>query len=291
MKLITSDIKAKIENCIIDRLHNREYLSASIGIEEIINDLYDTIPSDKRISFGIVHTVKELGNHLFIEFQESKLPVFESASALFDVANKTESRAVALCILSFHGVDFPEKVLPYFEKAAADDDWEMREISQILFRRLIKPHPAVMQNFLLKLVKSTDPNVRRFVGETLRPVCENKWFYKQPEYSLSVIRHLFKESKPYPRTSTGNNLSDLARHLPEMVYEIVGELVSSGDKNSSWIACRACRNLVKKEPERVLKILGTDSYKYKDRTVKYSVISHWSSVVAVAAVGSNNFEH
>ena len=125
-----------------------------------------------------------------------------------------------------------------------------------------------MQAFLLRLVQSEDPNLRRFVSETLRPVQENKWFYKDPDYSLTVLRYLFRESAPYPRTSVGNNLSDLARRLPELVYGLVEELVSSEDKHSYWIAYRACRNLVKQEPIRVMDLLGVDEYKYKKAIYK-----------------------
>jgi 3-methyladenine DNA glycosylase AlkC len=74
----------------------------------------------------------------------------------------------------------------------------------------------------------------------------------------------------YPRTAVGNNLSDLAQLLPDIVYGLVRELVDSGDKNSYWIAYRACRNLVKTEPIRVLDLLKTDEYKYKDRVYKRS---------------------
>jgi 3-methyladenine DNA glycosylase AlkC len=70
--------------------------------------------------------------------------------------------------------------------------------------------------------------------------------------------------------TVGNNLSDLARQLPDLVYDLVEELVGSGDKNSFWIAYRACRNLVKTEPIRVLDLLKTDEYKYKDRVYKRS---------------------
>jgi 3-methyladenine DNA glycosylase AlkC len=125
-----------------------------------------------------------------------------------------------------------------------------------------------MQKYLLGLVESDDPNLRRFVSETLRPVQENKWFYKEPEFSLSVLRHMFRERDSYPRTSVGNNLSDLARRLPELVYGLVEELVANGDKNSYWIAYRACRNLVKKEPLRVMDLLGVDEYKYKKAVYK-----------------------
>jgi 3-methyladenine DNA glycosylase AlkC len=66
----------------------------------------------------------------------------------------------------------------------------------------------------------------------------------------------------------GNNLSDLARKNPELVYGIIEELVKAGDKNSCWIAYRACRNLVKEEPARVMDLLGVEEYKYKGRNYK-----------------------
>ena len=51
----------------------------------------------------------------------------------------------------------------------------------------------------------------------------------------------------------------------EYTLPVVKGLASNGDDNSYWIASRACRNLVKKEPLLVMDILRTDHYKYKDR--------------------------
>jgi len=81
---------------------------------------------------------------------------------------------------------------------------------------------------------------------------------------------MFQERLAYPRTSVGKNLSDLARRFPDLVYDLVKELVDSGDKNSYWIAYRTCRNLVKKEPIRVMDLLKVDEYKYKKRIHKRS---------------------
>jgi len=74
-----------------------------------------------------------------------------------------------------------------------------------------------------------------------------------------------KETAANPRTSVGNILSGLSRRLPELVFNLVGELVNNGDKNSYWIAYRACRNLVKNDPLRVMYILSVKEYKYKKR--------------------------
>ncbi len=51
------------------------------------------------------------------------------------------------------------------------------------------------------------------------------------------------------------------------------KLAGSGNDNSYWIAYRACRNLVKKEPVLVMDILKIDRYKYKDRDVERKDVS------------------
>jgi len=198
------------------------------------------------------------------------VPVYQIASSIFKKSNDFKGKGVSLGVLSFYGLDNYKKVLPYFESAAASSEWDLREFAQMFFRKLIKKYPKEMKGYLLKLVKSEDANIRRFVSETLRPVQENKWFYKNPDYPLSILKNMFQESLAYPRTSVGNNLSDLARRLPDLVYDLVKELVDSGDKNSYWIAYRACRNLVKKEPIKVMDLLKVDEYKYKKRIHKRS---------------------
>jgi 3-methyladenine DNA glycosylase AlkC len=179
-------------------------------------------------------------------------------------------RGVSLGLLSFHGVDSFKPVLPDFEAAAASPDWGTREYAQMFFRRMIRHHPEEAREYLLRLTKSEDANVRRFVGETLRPVRENRWFYQDSDYPLSIIREMFKENSAYARTSVGNNLSDLARQCPEAVCGVVRELVDNGDKNSHWIAYRACRNLVKREPLKVMDLLKVDEYRYKERIYRRS---------------------
>ncbi|UCE05738.1 MAG: DNA alkylation repair protein [bacterium] len=265
MKILDTEIENKIAKLIIKNCINKKYDFAIENISKITDELYDNIPDNKRISYGKVHTIKVLSQNLFNHFREIDEPVFEIASNIFEKGNDFRTKGVALGILAFIGSDDYRKVLPYFESAAADDNWDVREMAQMFFKKLIKKYPDEMKEYLLKLVKSEDANIRRFVAETLRPVQENRWFYKQPDYPLSILSNLFQETAAYPRTAVGNNLSDLARRLPDLVYELVEELVQSGDKNSYWIAYRACRNLVKKEPIKVMDLLQVDEYKYKNR--------------------------
>jgi len=246
------------------------YLPAIKHVPDVLEKLYNNIPENKRTSFGLVYTVQVLSRYLFSRLVEIGANVYEIGTTLFEISQDFRSKGIALGILSFYGIDDYKKVLPFFEVSASSPDWNMREFAQMFFRKLVKKWPDEMKEYLLKLTRSKDPNLRRFVSETLRPVRENRWFYKKPDYSLSILKNLLRESSEYPRTSVGNNLSDLARHLPDLVFELVKELIASGDRNSYWIAYRACRNLVKKEPIRVMNLLHVDEYRYKKRVNRRS---------------------
>ena len=270
MQILTHDIETKIQQDIIANVLQNKHALATKRVADVLKELYGNIPENKRISFGIVYTVQVLSKYLFSSLVEINAEVYEISTALFEESRDFRSRGVALGILSFYGVDDYRTVLPFFEASASSADWNMREFAQMFFRKLIRKWPDEMKEYLLKLTDHSDPNIRRFVSETLRPVKENKWFYKSPNYSVPILRKLFKESAQYPRTSIGNNLSDLARNLPNLVFELVEELVASGDRNSYWIAYRACRNLVKKEPIKVMNLLQVDEYRYKKRVYKRS---------------------
>lgn len=266
MQLITTEIEKSIYELLTNK--KTDGLKSATQINSIIDKMYALIPENKRISYGIVHTVKSLSNTISEICTEKNIDSYEFAKKLFESSTEYKSQSVALGIITNYGLKNYKEVINYFERSAVSNNWVMREMTQIFFKKLIKKEPDEMKLFLLTQVKSKNPNMWRFVAETLRPVQENKWFYKNPDYSLEILRYLFNEKSAYPRTAVGNNLSDLSRHLPDLIKKIVSELVETGDKNSYWIAYRACRNMVKKNPEEIMKLLKTNEYKYKDRVYK-----------------------
>jgi 3-methyladenine DNA glycosylase AlkC len=270
MKVLDGEIEKRINDSIVGALLSKEYGLAADAIPRVAGDIHANIPDNKRVSYGIVYVIKVLSEYLYGRLLEAGIPILPAASHMLGASADAKCRGVSLGLLSLHGVDDLKSVLPYFESAAASPDWGTREFAQMFFRRLIRHHPEEARECLLRLAKSKDANVRRFVGETLRPVQENRWFYRNPDYPLSILREMFKESSAYARTSVGNNLSDLARQCPDTVYDVVRGLVDNGDKNSYWIAYRACRNLVKREPLKVMDLLKVDEYRYKERIYRRS---------------------
>jgi 3-methyladenine DNA glycosylase AlkC len=269
MNLLTGQVINSIHEDILLPILVKDNPEVIHHINLILSDLYNNIPEQRRISNGRVYTVKILSAYLYQCLREQNADIFTTAIKIFDDSPEVLTKGVAMGILSLYGLGDFANVTSFFTTAAAGNDWGLRELAQMFFRKLITKYPEEAKIYLLNLAKSKDYNLRRFAAETLRPVVENKWIYNQPEYSLEVLRHLFKERVPYPRSSVGNNLSDLSRRLPDLVYSIVDELVYSSDKNSYWIAYRACRNLVKKEPVKAMSLLRIEEYHYK--TAHYNV--------------------
>lgn len=270
MNLLDEKIETLIQTAIVDNFLQGENDLAINSIPMVLDAMYAAIPEVKRISYGRYTTIKILAERLYNDFEEANLSTLETGAMIVTRSGDHRVIGVGLGMLSYHGMADYVNVLPYFEAAAKADHWEPREYAQGLFRKIIKKHRYEIKNYLLELVQSDNAKLRRFVSETLRPVVENQWLYQEIDYSLDILRHLFRESNAYPRTSVGNNLSDIARRKPELVYDLVVELVALNDKNATWIATRACRNLVKVDPIRVMDHLVVNEYKYKQRVYKRS---------------------
>ncbi len=266
-QLITSTHKKQITR--LAQQFSMVDISAVVSdLTKLIEKIRSDIPERKRISFGRYSIIKKMGFELYPLILETGFAIFDFSLAVFNNPNYDQFvRSLAIQLVSIYGTETKDlkKVLPFFEKASTDEHWEVRECSAGFIGKLTKKYPIEMHKWYLTMVNSENPLQRRFASESLRPVSDNRWLYKQPEFAFSVIKYLFKEPVAYPRASVGNNLSDWMRIDEKLTYKIVEELAKNGDKNSYWIAYRACRNLVKKEPIMVMDMLGVDTYKYKDR--------------------------
>ena len=267
-QLITPDHKKELQK-LLQRVPKTDLSNIVEDLASLINQIRHDIPEKKRISTGRYTIIKKLGQDTYPLLKETGVNPFEFAADIYNLPEIDPFvRSFAVQLIAIYCLDSGDltKTLPFFECAAGDEDWIVRECSSGLIRKLVKAYPAELSKWYLGLVISSDPLQRRFVSESLRPVVENRWIHKDPEYALSIIQKLYKESAPYPRTSVGNNLSDWMRVDSERAWRIVEELATNGDKNSYWIAYRACRNLVKTKPVQVMKLLDVEEYKYKTRT-------------------------
>jgi 3-methyladenine DNA glycosylase AlkC len=227
--------------------------------------IYTTIPAEKRISRGVTWVMQRCAG-LLIAVCESDADKKQVAMTLDSHLKQADALVgVPIFMMGQYGQRQPGEVLAFFERMADAEDWVVREFAAAGFRLVIAAQKEFVHPWLVDCALSDRPRMRRLASESLRPVTVNRWLNREPEYSLSVLRRMYQEAHPYLRTSVGNNLSDLSRQQPELIFQEVGALMNNVDQNSRWIAYRACRNLVKKYPHRVMGILGVDEYHYKDR--------------------------
>jgi 3-methyladenine DNA glycosylase AlkC len=242
------------------------YMERGVGrLRALKDEIHAAIPEKLRIGRGITWVVDRISSLLAAQGLPDETLRELVLSIYAQLKEDDLLIGVPIFLMSEYGVRHPVDAFGFFEAAACAEHWVVREFAAGAFRKIIKPNKEIVLPWLQKTAQNTDPNQRRFASETLRPVTHNKWLNQQPDYSLSVLELMFKEDHPYPRTSVGNNLSDLSRRQPELIFKLVNDLVASGDGNSYWIAYRACRNLVKKEPQRVMDLLLVEEYHYKDR--------------------------
>ncbi len=269
-KLIDLHHEEKISDFVND-IQTLDTESSVDRISQIIQHIYADIPDKKRISYGRYSIIKKMGICMYPLLEEKSVDICSLVAGIFDNAEYDQFvRSFTIQLLSIYGQETGklEKVLPLFEQAAVSEHWEMRECSAGFIHKLVKKFPEPMHKWYLKMVKSANDKDRRFASESLRPVSENRWLHKNPKFAFSILEHLYTEPKDYPRTSVGNNLSDWMRVNQEVTLPIVKQLAANGDKNSYWIAYRACRNLVKKDPLFVMDMLKINQYIYKDRNFK-----------------------
>jgi len=254
-----------VQRIIADLLNG--HVDRGVELLRALKDkIYAAIPARKRQSRGITWVLQRISQLFISECTTQQQDIRILADILFEnLALSDFLVGVPIFLMAEYGISNPADVMEFFLQVADSEDWVVREFAASGCHVMIKPCREVVLPWLRLVAQSDRPNLRRFVSETLRPVTHNRWLNAEPETSLGILRLLFREAHPYPRTSVGNNLSDLARRNPKLILEIVRDLVDNGDKNSYWIAYRACRNMVKESPEEIMDILGVDEYHYKDR--------------------------
>lgn len=258
-----NDLNSVLE--ILSYLEQEQVISAIARLRLLKDEIYASIPEKQRIGRGITWVVQQISQMIAQAAQDDARLHAIAETLYLNLEKDDRLLGVPIFLMAEVGSRHPDQALPFFVSAAISDDWVVREFAAGAFHQVISVQREDLLPWLQEFALSPSARLRRFIAESLRPVAANRWINQQPEYSLSVLRLLFREPDPYPRASVGNNLSDLSRRQPELIFAIVNELVASGDSNSYWIAYRACRNLVKKDPQRVMDLLGIKEYHYKDR--------------------------
>lgn len=172
-------------------------------------------------------------------------------------------------LLGFEFMFFPDYVevygLAYFEESVS----AMEEITkftscEFAIRPFFIKYPEKTLQQMLIWSKHEHAMVRRLSTEGCRP--RLPWamalpaFKKDPQPILPILKRLRNDSSESVRRSVANNLNDISKDNPELMFELV-EPWKGESKDVDWVVKHGCRTLLKQGLPHIMTLFGYSSIK------------------------------
>ena len=160
--------------------------SGIAALRSLQADIYASIPGRQRPSRGITWVLQQISNLLAGECSDRRDMHSLAECIHFGLAPEDKLLGIPIFLMAEVGKVETAEVLEFFAQAADSGSWVVREFAAAGFRKCTRPGRETVFPWLRQMVQSPNPNLRRFMGETLRPAAENRWLLKEPETSLKV---------------------------------------------------------------------------------------------------------
>lgn len=146
-----------------------------------------------------------------------------------------------------------------------------RASSEFGIRYFLLQSPEKTLAVLQSWTKDNNHHVRRLASEGCRP--RLPWamtlpaFIEDPAPVLALLEELKDDKEEYVRRSVANNLNDIAKDHPELVFAVVSKWLVDADDNRRKLIKHACRTLIKNGHKQTLALLG-----YRPPKIKHAII-------------------
>lgn len=267
---------------------------------EFLHSEYSLIPEKERIGKGAVFITKACSQaliayisdslHVDLNSKELGMGWSEWCSAMFNSPQQElyllQDLAISAVAEWIRKTNDPISTFEIFQPQilqwVTNSNWIIREISGEPLRSISFLPNDRLYSLLRNWVQSDDPNIRRWVSESFRPLNPLKWLRDATKNDLwfSILSLIRADPSEYVRKSVGNNLKDLTKYMPEKILTL-GESwineskititpdISSKTKKELgdstfyliWTLKQAFRWLQERNPEyheRISRLLGTN---------------------------------
>lgn len=167
-----------------------------------------------------------------------------------------------------------EHGLPHFDEAMrANYELTQRFTAEFSIRPYLMHHQERTLDTLHKWVNDPSHHVRRLVSEGTRP--RLPWasrlpaFQKDPKPVLSLLEKLKDDPSLYVRRSVANNLNDIGKDNPDVLFSTAKKWLKGASANRTWVVHHALRSSIKRGEQGAFAVLGYD----KPASVKISSAS------------------
>jgi 3-methyladenine DNA glycosylase AlkC len=135
-----------------------------------------------------------------------------------------------------------------------------RFTAEFCIRPFLQQHPQQTLARLADWARDNNQHVRRLVSEGARPrlpwAPRLRAFQQDPRPVLALLELLKDDAELYVRRSVANNLNDIGKDHPALLYETAQRWLLDAGTERRWIVQHALRSAVKRAEPGALKVLG-----------------------------------
>ncbi|HTD90223.1 MAG TPA: DNA alkylation repair protein [Burkholderiales bacterium] len=135
-----------------------------------------------------------------------------------------------------------------------------RFTAEISIRKFIELNQILKLVTLKAWTKDPSERVRRLVSEGTRPrlpwALRLRAFQRDPRPVLALPELLKDDSSLCVRRSVANNLNDIGKDHPDLLFATAERWLKNANENRQWIVRHALRSAVKRGEQGALRVLG-----------------------------------
>jgi 3-methyladenine DNA glycosylase AlkC len=191
---------------------------------------------------------------------------FDTAAAILKASlgpqlTATEGNGLAPFLYLPHVFFAAEYGIDHFD-AALELQYELtrRFSAEYSIRVFLDRYPEQTLARLRTWASDPDVHVRRLVSEGTRPrlpwAPRLRAFQKDPRPVLELLELLKDDAELYVRRSVANNLNDIGKDHPELLFETCRRWLVDASDDRAWLIRHALRSAVKRGESGALKLLG-----------------------------------
>lgn len=135
-----------------------------------------------------------------------------------------------------------------------------RFTAEFSIRKFIDKNQILAIDMLREWTRDPSEHVRRLVSEGTRPrlpwAPRLRAFMHDPQPVLELLELLKDDPSLYVRRSVANNLNDIGKDHPELLFATAARWMKGANENRQWIVRHALRSAVKRGEAGALRVLG-----------------------------------
>jgi len=204
------------------------------------------------------HIARVLRQHLPQDYERA---VEILTASLGPKIEQTENFGMSTLLYFPHVMFVAEYGLEHFDVSMSFQyELTQRFTAEFSIRPYLEKYPEATLAQLQLWATDPSPHVRRLVSEGSRPrlpwASHLKRFQQDPRPVLALLELLKDDPELYVRRSVANNLNDIGKDHPELLFETARRWLQQASEERCWLVRHALRSAVKRGEAGALDAMG-----------------------------------